>query len=59
MGINVNGSDRIVRPTFSSAELRPATLVENLGLAFVSFGTAGLMLWGAVDFGRWIYSLLR
>lgn len=51
--------DRIVHPTFSTAEVRPASFAENLGLAFVAFGTAGLMLWGAVDFGRWIFSLLR
>lgn len=54
-------SDRIVRPTFTSApeEVRPATRAENISIALVAFGTAGFMLFGAVKFGEWIYHLIR
>lgn len=52
-------SDRIVRPTFSHTHGRNASNTETAIMVAVAFGTAGLMLWGAIDFGRWIYSLLR
>jgi hypothetical protein len=55
--INLNGSDRIVRPTFGRTDSHNASNAETLIMVAVAFGTAALMLFGAYHFVAWIYSL--
>lgn len=52
-------SDRIVHPTFGQSSGRNASNTETALMVAAAFITAGLMIWGAIDFGRLVFSLLR
>ncbi len=56
--INTNGSDRIVRPTFSSAP-GPRSGTETRIMVVIAFGAAGAFYYGAYLGAAWLYHWLR